>query len=70
MTAVKEKHGELVEDALGTLENDYFKEDHFKAYPELKGLLSDAVKLSIKTRQYIDAQAATELLEKVLQGSS
>jgi nickel superoxide dismutase len=67
LTRVKEKHGEMVEEELGTLENDYFKKEHFDAYPELKGLLADAVSLSIKTRQHIDMEASLTLLEKVLQ---
>lgn len=66
MTRVKEKHGELVEDELGTLENDYFKEEHFKAYPELKELFASAVALSIKTRQTIDMDASKEMLETVM----
>lgn len=66
LTRVKEQHGELVEHELGTLENDYFKEEHFSANPELKELLSAAVKLSIKSRQHIDMDAAHELLEHVL----
>ncbi|MBI2421156.1 MAG: superoxide dismutase, Ni, partial [Candidatus Levybacteria bacterium] len=28
LTHVKEEHGHLVEDELGTLQNDYFKEEH------------------------------------------
>ncbi len=67
MTKVKEHHGELVEDELGTLENDYFKDEHFKAYPQLKDLLFSAVKLSITTRQTIDIDGAKEMLEKVMQ---
>lgn len=64
---VKEKHGELVEEALGTLENDYFKAEHFEKFPELKKLIADAVQLSIITRQKPDLSAAQEMLEKVLQ---
>lgn len=64
---VKEEHGELVEDSLGTLENDYFKPEHFEKFPELKGLIADAVKLSITTRQKIDIKAAEDLVEKILQ---
>jgi len=63
---VKEKHGDLVEDSLGTLENDYFKPEHFEKFPELKGLISDAVQLSIKTRQKPDMKMAEDMLEKVL----
>lgn len=67
ITHIKEEHGELVEDALGTLENDYFKPEHFEKYPDLKGLIADAVQLSIKTRQKMDIDQANQLLEKVLQ---
>src|SRR3990167_1196078 len=66
MTHVKEEHGSLIEDELGTLENDYFKDEHFKEYPELKKLIANAVKLSAKTRQTIDMALAEELLEAVL----
>ena len=66
ITHVKEEHGSLVEDELGTLENDYFKEEHFKQYPELKELITSAVKLSVKTRQSIDMVSAEQLLETVL----
>ena len=67
LTQVKEEHGELVENALGTLENDYFKKDHFSAFPELKSLIEKAVALSVTTRQKIDKKSAEELLETVLQ---
>lgn len=67
LTHVKEEHGHLVEEELGTLDNDYFKPEHHKKYPKLAGLLSSAVALSIKTRQNIDIEAANELLEKVMQ---
>lgn len=66
MTHVKEEHGSLVEEELGTLENDYFKEEHFKAYSQLKELIGNAVKLSVKTRQTIDMTSAEQLLEAVL----
>lgn len=62
---VKEEHGEKVEEELGTLENDYFKEEHYVAHEELKGLLSQAVALSIKARQEIDMTLAQKLLDKV-----
>lgn len=64
---VKEEHGEIVEDGLGTLENDYFKSEHFETFPELKGLIADAVQLSVKTRQKVDIALAAELVEKVSQ---
>jgi nickel superoxide dismutase len=61
---VKEEHGHLVEDELGTLENDYFKPEHHDKYKDLKELILSSVKLSIKVRQGIDMEAASELLEK------
>lgn len=67
ITHVKEDHGERVENELGTLENDYFKPEHFEKFPELKKLLTEAVKLSIETRQHIDMEKAQDLLDKVLQ---
>ena len=67
ITHVKEEHGHLVEDELGTLQNDYFKEEHYKEFANLRQLLDKATKLSIKTRQSIDMQAAKELLEVVMQ---
>ena len=67
VTDVKEEHGELVEDELGTLENDYFKEEHFENFPKLKELISKAVKLSITTRQNIDENSAKDLVESVFQ---
>ena len=66
LTRVKEEHGELVEDELGTLENDYFKEEHFKKFSKLKELIEKAVKLSIKTRQTIDVASCEEMLETVM----
>ena len=63
---VKEEHGGRVENELGTLENDYFKSEHFEKFPELKDLIADAVKLSAETRQHIDLEKAQTLLEKVL----
>lgn len=67
LTHVKEEHGQLIEEELGTLQNDYFKPEHFKAHPNLEELLKKAVKLSIGVRQNIDMEAAKELLETVLQ---
>jgi nickel superoxide dismutase len=67
ITRVKELHGARVEEELGTLKNDYFKDEHYASNPNLKILLSEAVKLSARTRQAIDMEAAEQLLEKVMQ---
>lgn len=66
ITHVKEEHGGKVEEELGTLENDYFKPEHHEKFPELEGLLKEAVKLSIETRQQINLEKAQSLVEKVL----
>lgn len=63
LTHVKEKHGAIIEEELGTLENDYFKPEHFEKNPELKELISTAIKLSITARQNIDLGSAQKLLE-------
>ena len=65
--AVKENHGELVEEELGTLENDYFKEEHYKKFPNLKKLIEKAVELSIKTRQAIDMDGAQKMIDATMQ---
>lgn len=62
LTHVKEEHGEIVEDEIGTLENDYFKPEHHDKFPELKGLIEKTVKASIKARQNIDMESAEEVL--------
>ena len=67
ITHVKEEHGHLVEDELGTLGNDYFKEEHYSQFANLKELLEKATNLSVKVRQNIDMDSAKELLETVMQ---
>jgi nickel superoxide dismutase len=59
------KHGEIVEEELGTLGNDYFKEEHFKEYPNLLDLLNKTVKSSILARQGISMEAAEQTLAGV-----
>ncbi|MDE2025768.1 MAG: superoxide dismutase, Ni [Patescibacteria group bacterium] len=67
ITHVKEEHGQRVEEELDTLKHDYFKPEHFEKFPQLKDLLTDAVKLSSECRQQVNLEKAQELLEKVLQ---
>lgn len=67
ITHVKEEHGHLVEDELGTLQNDYFKKEHYIKFANLEDLLTKGVSLSIKVRQNIDMDSAKELLETVMQ---
>lgn len=66
VTHVKEHHGALVEKELGTFKNDYFKEEHYSANPELKEIIKKATVLSAKVRQTIDEAACQELVEEAL----
>lgn len=67
VTRVKEHHSDILEKELTTLENDYFKEEHYKEYENLGKLFSDANILGAKARQGIDLESANELLETVMQ---
>jgi nickel superoxide dismutase len=62
MTHVKEEHVNLLEEELETLRNDYFKEEHFKAYPALNSVFVKTLKAASKARQEIDMEAAQEIL--------
>lgn len=67
VTHVKEEHSSIVEHELTTLENDYFKEEHYSKFPKLGKLFSNANSLGAKSRQGIDMESAKELLENVMQ---
>jgi len=67
MTHVKEKHSDIIEEELDTLQNDYFKEEHFKNFPNLNGLFVKALKSVANARQNIDLKAAEETLELVME---
>ena len=67
LTHVKEDQSNLLEEELTTLENDYFKAEHYKEHPKLGEYFSNANKLGAKVRQNIDIYAAEELLEEVMQ---
>lgn len=64
---VKENHSDILEKELMTLENDYFKEEHYKKYENLGKFFSEANILGAKARQGIEPETAKELLEKVMQ---
>ena len=64
-THVKESHSGIIEEELNTLRDDYFKEDHFKNFPNLNELFIKALKSAGVARQNIDLQAAEETLSKV-----
>lgn len=65
MTQVKEEHADLLEEELETLRNDYFKEDHFKIYPNLENLFTKTLKAVSRARQEINMEAANEILASV-----
>ena len=62
LTHVKEDHSNLLEEELDTLRNDYFKEEHYKEYPNLHELFIKTFKSSAKARQGINMQAAQDVL--------
>lgn len=64
MTDVKEEHSNILEEELETLRNDYFKDEHFKTYPNLNEIFTETLKAAAKARQEINMEAA----EKVLSG--
>lgn len=66
-TKVKEKHSDLLEEELSTLRDDYFKEEHFKEYPNLNELFVKTLKSAAKARQNVDMQAAEDALSGVLE---
>ena len=67
VTFVKEEHSNILEHEIATLEKDYFKEEHYEKFSNLRELFSSANKLVAKARQGIDMASAKELLETVMQ---
>lgn len=67
ITHVKEEHSNILEHELTTLENDYFKSEHYDKYPNLGKLFSNSNSLGVKARVGIDMESAKELLETVMQ---
>lgn len=65
ITHVKEKHCDILEEELDTLQNDYFKEEHFKQYPNLLDLFNRTIKSSTKARQNISMEDAQSVLTGV-----
>ncbi len=65
MTCVKEKHSEIIEKELDTLRNDYFKEEHFKKYPNLNELFVKTLKSVGLAQQNINMEAALDSLAGV-----
>ena len=66
-THVKEEHSSIIEEELETLRNDYFKEEHYKTYPNLNDLFTKTLKSVSKARQNIDVAAAEQTLSEILE---
>lgn len=64
-TKIKEEHAEIVKHEVVVLWGDYFKEEHLKEYPKLTEAVHHTLKLSSKTKQEINLEAAQDLLEHV-----
>lgn len=64
-TAVKEEHAEICKRELRVLWGDYFKPEHLKKFPELKGLIWKTLKQASSCRQEISKKHAKELLNSV-----
>ena len=65
--AIKEKRSNMVKEHLWVLWTDYFKPNHFEAYPNLNSLFNEATKLAGAggTKGTNDVAVADQLLAKI-----
>ena len=65
--AIKEERSELVKHHLWVLWTDYFKPNHFEAYPNLHALFNEATKLAGAggTKASMDVAVADKLIAKI-----
>ncbi|MFZ3021876.1 MAG: superoxide dismutase, Ni, partial [Candidatus Nanopelagicaceae bacterium] len=65
--AIKEERSNMVKEHLWVLWTDYFKPNHFEAYPQLHVLFNDATKLAgaAGTKGTNDVAVADQLLGKI-----
>ena len=65
--AVKEERSEMVKHHLWVLWTDYFKPNHFEAYPQLHALFNEATKLAgaAGTKGTQDVAVADKLIAKI-----
>lgn len=65
--AIKEERSNMVKEHLWVLWTDYFKPNHFEAYPNLHVLFNDATKLAgaAGTKGTNDVEVADKLLAKI-----
>jgi nickel superoxide dismutase len=64
---IKEQRAELVKHHLWVLWTDYFKPNHFEAYPQLHTLFNEATKLAGAggSKGSVDVAIAQQLLDKI-----
>jgi nickel superoxide dismutase len=64
---IKEQRAELVKHHLWVLWTDYFKPNHFEAYPQLHTLFNEATKLAGAAggKGSVDTSVAQQLLDKI-----
>ena len=65
--AIKEERSQLVKHHLWVLWTDYFKPNHFEAYPNLHALFNEATKLAGAggTKASMDVAVADKLIAKI-----
>ena len=65
--SIKEARSNLVKEHLWVLWTDYFKPNHFEAYPQLHGLFNEATKLAgaTGTKGTTDVAVAEKLISKI-----
>ena len=65
--AIKEERSHMVKEHLWVLWTDYFKPNHFEAYPQLHDLFNEATKLAGAggTKGSLDVAKADELIAKI-----
>ena len=65
LTRVKEDQAEIVKHEVRIIWGDYFKAEHIDKHDELHDLVFEIMKLSSKTKQEVNEEAAKQLLGKV-----
>jgi nickel superoxide dismutase len=65
--SIKEARSNMVKEHLWVLWTDYFKPNHFEAYPQLHGLFNEATKLAgaAGTKGTVDVAVADKLIGKI-----
>ena len=65
--AIKEEQAHLAKSEVLVLWTDYFKPVHLAAYPDLHDIIWQTTKLCSATKQQVNLNAATQLMERIEQ---